>query len=132
MATARAVYTDLQLNFSLGANTSPNTTQVPLIMTQLYKDAYAACYGPGTYQTYSAADEDPVIDTEEGKSIIIADATDLINAWAKSFDIGSQTKAPRLRLSEDAADEFATLTGPTMRFTSREDDDLQETGDNIL
>ena len=132
MATARAVYTDLQLNFTIGANTSPNTTQVPLIITQLYKDAYAACYGPGTYQAYSASDEDPVIDTEEGKSIIIADMQDLTNKWAESYIPGSQVKTPKLRLSEDAANEFAILTGPTMKFTSREDEDLEEIGDNIL
>lgn len=132
MATARAVYTDLQLNFVLGAQTSPNTTQVPLIIIQLYKDGYAAAYGPGTYKVYDAAAEDPIIDTEECKSIIIADMTDLTNKWADSFKPNSTTKSPKLKLSDDAADEIANLEGPTIFFTSREDEDLQEVGDSII
>lgn len=132
MATARALYSDLVLDFTLGTNTSPKIAQVALIITQLYIDAYTATYGVGTYQVYDAADEDPIIDTEEGKAIIIADMQDLTNAWGKSFEINSQTKTPRLRLSEDAMNEFANLEGPTIYFTSREDDDLQEVGDSIL
>lgn len=132
MATARVLYSDLVLNFTLGTNTSPKIAQVALIITQLYIDAYSGVYGTGTYQVYNASDEDPIIDTEEGKAIIIADMQDLTNAWAKSFDINSTTKAPRLRLSEDAMDEFANLEGPTIYFVSREDDDLQEVGDNII
>ena len=132
MATARALYSDLVLNFTLGTNTSPNIDQVAAIITQLYIDAYTAAYGVGTYQVYSASDEDPVIDTEECKAIIIADMQDLTNAWAKSFDINSTTKAPRLRLTDDAMNEVAELTGSNIYFASREDDDLQEIGDTII
>jgi len=132
MTVARALYSDLVLNFTLGDSTSPTSTQVAAVITQLYKDAYAAAYGAGSYATYDASAEDDVIDTEGCKSIIIADAQDLVNRWSESFAPNSTKEAPRLRLSDEAADEIARLVGPRLRFASREDDDLEETGDSVL
>ena len=83
MAVARAVYTDLVvINFTPGAATSPNTTQLPLLMTALYKDGYRIV--GDTYAANDAGDEPPIIDTESFKDIIVKEGEEIAQAWHMS------------------------------------------------
>jgi len=83
MAVARAVYTDLNLiNFTPGAATFPNTTQLPKMMTALYKDGYRIV--GDTYAAYDAGNEHSIIDTESFKNIIIQEGEEIAQAWHMS------------------------------------------------
>lgn len=106
MAVARAVYGDLVvLNFTIGAASHPTSTQVPKVITGLYKDAYRVG-GSGAYAAYDAGDEHPIIDTEECKQIIIQEAEEIVQAW---HDAHPQQPPPSSRMSDDGEDKIKAL-----------------------
>ena len=61
---ARVAYTDLFVNFTIDANSHPNTTQVPKVIIRVYQQVYEVVYGPGHYTA---------TDTDDPKTIVISD-----------------------------------------------------------
>lgn len=90
-----AVYTDLILSFTLGANTNPNITAASNLITSLYTQA-ADEIG---LETYSSTDAK--IDNDFVKQLIIKDASNIIEKWAAALKPNAQTYMPSFDLSQN-------------------------------
>lgn len=133
MAVTRYLYSDATfLTFTLGANTTPNTTNSATIITGLYKDAYKAAYGD--LAKYNATD------TNVADGILEAWFDIIDNAFIRiveeisdyySADDQSSAKKPFVHLKDDEIVQICFAVGAGFRFPSREDQALNETGDTI-
>lgn len=105
MAVARAVYGDLVvINLTIGAASHPNSTNVPKLITNLYKQGYRAI--GATYAVYDAAAEHAIIDTEEFKEIIVSEAEEIVNIWHFS---GKENPPPSSKMSKEGIVEIKSL-----------------------
>lgn len=105
MAVARAVYGDLVvLNLTLTATSHPNTTNVPKLITKLYKQAYRIINE--TYAAYDAGNENVIIDTEACKEIIVSETEEIVNIWHFS---GKENPPPSAKMSEEGQAELKEL-----------------------
>lgn len=77
----RLVYTDLRVNFTIGASSTPTSTQVPLLITDYYKKCYNYCYGIGKYSADESTDEKSIIDSEEFRTELNALISHKVQKW---------------------------------------------------
>ena len=118
----RLLYSDLFLDFTLSTTTFPTIAGTAAIILNYYKGAYEAIYGPNHYE---AVTTDPIIDTEECKSKIKSMVSLLV------YNLASRKELGRDGPTVEEKYELATLKSLSLRFASREDTDLVETGDNV-
>ena len=78
---ARLAYTDLRVNFTIGATSNPTSTQVPLTITDYYKKCYNYCYGIGTYSADESTDEKGIIDSDEFRTELNALVSHKVQKW---------------------------------------------------
>ena len=115
----RAVYGDLILNWTLSTTTYPTIAIASTIITNYYKQTYTSIYGAGTYEDVTT---DAIIDTETTKSTIITMATQCVNELALEL---KREMGP----TKDEGYELARLGKITITYASREDENIEQTGD---
>jgi len=104
---ARLAYTDLRVNFTINATSTPTSTQVPLVITDYYKKCYNYCYGIGTYSADESTDEKGIIDSDEFRTELnglISHKIQLWNEAGKNND-GSIRPMPKFDMYYDGNDE---------------------------
>lgn len=131
MANTRIVYGDLNLSFTIGANTDPSATTSAAWITDLYKDCYKAGYGD--MNLYSATDAN--IDSKIYNTfnyIVKSAAQRIFEAISDSYKVGSTTQRPVIKLDKDEIQQCCNAVGYSIYFSSHEDEDLEQTGDDTI
>ena len=113
---ARLAYTDLRVNFTIGATSNPTSTQVPLTITDYYKKCYNYCYGIGTYSADESTDEKGIIDSDEFRTELNALISHKVQKWneAGKNNDGTIRPMPKFDLyfqgrSEDVRNQFVNF-----------------------
>lgn len=130
MANTRVVYGDLKVGFTIGASTDPNTTDAPLMITELYKDCYNTLYG--NQDKYSATDAN--IDSkiyDQMNRVVKKAGQRIIRKITAYHKMGSNTDYPEWMLNEEERNQLVLSYPSYYYFASHEDDDVQQVGDDI-
>ena len=81
MAYTRVAYTDLLCDFTISATSTPTTTNVGKVITNIYKQVYTIVYGTGHYSTDETTDSQTIVGTDDMFAAIQTICTEIIDAW---------------------------------------------------
>jgi len=130
MSNTRTAYTDLQVGFTIGANTDPSTTSAAALVTELYKDCYTAIYG--NQDLYHATDDNiPAKIYDTMNRVVRSAAERIIRKITAHYKVGSTTEYPEWSL-DDAEKQLLIHSYPiSVRIASYEDEEEERTGDGV-
>jgi len=105
---ARVAYTDLLgLYETPGAGTTPSSTEVPLLITELYKEAYSVVYpGADIYAANDANDTEGLIDNNYTFTIIRKEAEEITREW---YLAGKDNPHPEFEISKKRRKQLASM-----------------------
>lgn len=105
---ARVVYTGLLgLYETPTADTHPSSTEVPLLITELYKEAYKIMYpGEDKYDAGDANDDEGLIDNNYTYTVIRKEAETLTRLWCL-MDI--ESPPPDFEISKEGVKELQRI-----------------------
>ncbi len=110
---ARVVYGDLfGINFTPSGTTTPNTTQLPLMITNGYKLLYPLVYGANKYAADDANDTETIVLAPEMNGVLIPAFSRWAQRWneaGKNSD-GSIRPMPDFYFSDKEKKEIKTIT----------------------
>ena len=106
---ARLIYGDLLgVNFTIGADSTPNSTNVPKLITLYYQKCYRYLYGPGKYSADESTDTKNIIDMDDFRAelnSLVSHKVQLWNEAGKNAD-GSVRPMPKMDLYYKNTDAF--------------------------
>ena len=130
MTVTRVTYSDLIMSFTLGTSTNPSSTSATNLILSLYKQAYIIMQGDLT--NYSVTDANLSDAIMNGVFAVIQSAASrILEEWSAALKLNTQAHMPTFSFNAEETNRIGTCYGLRMRFPSREDDDLLETGDSV-
>jgi hypothetical protein len=110
---ARVAATDLVLTFTQSATSKPNSTEIGLIITNYYAQAFRA-----RGKAYST-DTDTIIDSLDVWHILVSEISDYVNGLGYAIrKPDSDTKPPKLKLSTEAYNEISSIVAGTNGYVN--------------
>ena len=105
---ARVAHGDLLgLYEALGAATHPNTTEVPKLIIELYKEAYTVMYpGSDKYDSADANDDETLILNNYTFAVIRKETESLVRLW---YLMSIESPPPDFELSKEGKKELASI-----------------------
>jgi len=105
---ARVAYTGLLgLYETPGAATSPSSTEVPLLITELYKEAYSIMYpGADKYTAGDTSDDENLIDNNYTYTVIRKEAEEITREW---YLAGKEVPHPPFEISNKRTKELQNI-----------------------